>query len=146
YPEKEAPTLDEGTSIGVMARRDLRLTSIEDCILLCAQKNFVAAAHKGDMRLDAHKAVSVKGASVTVTGGYVSIGSGGKGVVKAGDDLTISCAGNLGAAAAGDVTVEGGGTATIRGGSVVIEGGSITLNGPVTVNGDLTVNGAINGG
>jgi len=138
YPEKEAPDLDDGTSIGVMARRDIRLTSIEHCIHLCAHKDLNAAAHSGSMRMKAQKQVSIQGGSVSVSGGWVSINSGGDVIVKAGA--------NLKAAAGADVSIEAGGTATIKGATVIIEGGTITLNGPVTVNGDLTVTGALNGG
>src|SRR5262249_31266730 len=41
YPEAEAPPLDEGTTIGVMSRKDLRFISVEDCILVCAKKNII---------------------------------------------------------------------------------------------------------
>ena len=51
----EAPALDAGTSMGLMSRRDLRLLSVEDCILVCAQKNVISTAHTGDMRLRAKK-------------------------------------------------------------------------------------------
>jgi type VI secretion system secreted protein VgrG len=138
YPEKEAPELDEGTSIGVLGRRDLRFTSIEDCILICAHKSLVASAHTGDMRLRAQKLVSIQGGSVSVSGGTVTVTSGG--------DVIIKACGDLLATAGADATIEAGGTATLKGATVVIEGGSITLNGPVTVNGDLTVNGSLSGG
>ncbi|APR88538.1 VgrG protein [Minicystis rosea] len=138
YPEKEAPELDDGTSVGIMGRRDIRLTSIEHCIHVCAHKDLIAAAHTGSMRMKAQKQVSIQGGSVSVSGGWVGINSGGDVIVKAGA--------NIQAAAGADVSIEAGGTATIKGATVIIEGGTITLNGPVTVNGDLTVTGALNGG
>lgn len=138
YPEKEAPDLDDGTSLGMMARRDLRLTSVDDCVVACAHKNVVATAHTGEMRLRAKKQVAIQGGSVNVSGGYVGVSSGG--------DIHVKAGGNIGAKAGGDASIEAGGTVTIKGGVVEIEGGTITLKGPVTVLGDLTVSGSINGG
>jgi len=76
YPEAEAPPLDEGTSIGLMARRDLRFMSVEHCIVLCARKNLFATGHTGDVRVRARLSQrkrtrepptgSVQGASATV--------------------------------------------------------------------------------
>ncbi|MFT3765788.1 MAG: type VI secretion system tip protein TssI/VgrG [Minicystis sp.] len=145
YPQKEAPELDDGTSLGVMARRDLRLNSIEDCILVCAHKNFVAAAHTGEMRLKAQKTVSVKGASVVVSGGYVGLDAGDLRATARGD-VTVTAGGDMAASAGGSVSIEAGGAVSIKGATVTIEGGTITLNGPVTVCGDLTVTGALHGG
>lgn len=146
YPQKEAPELDDGTSLGMMARKELRITSVEDCILVCAHKNLVAAAHTGEMRLKAQKTVSIQGGSVVASGGYVGLNAGGDFVVDAGGDAKVTAGGDLAASAGGSVSIEAGGAVSIKGATVTIEGGTITLNGPVTVCGDLTVTGAINGG
>ena len=138
YPEKEAPELDDGTSVGVMARRDLRLTSVDDCIVACAQKNVVATAHTGEMRLRAEKQVAIRGGSVQVTGGSIALSGG---------DVTVRASGDIGAKADGNASLEAGGHVTIKGGgTVMIEGGSIVLKGPVTVLGNLHVEGNITGG
>ena len=126
YPEAEAPPLDEGCSIGVMAREDLHLVSIEHCILVCAQKNLIASAHSGDMRLTADQTVSVTGGSVTVNGGSISLGSGGKTVIKAG----------------GDVEIEGA-NVTIKGGVITLDG-NVDITGHLHVAGDIFADGTIN--
>lgn len=138
YPEAEAPALDEGTSVGVMSRQDLRFMSVEDCILACAKKCVVMTSHTSDIRMHAKKSVSMTAGSIVGSAGTVSSSSSGDTSVIADADITISAGGNL--------TVEAGGDAVLTGATVTIKGGTITLEGPVTINGDLTVNGAINGG
>src|SRR5205814_2021413 len=64
YPAAEAPPLEEGTTIGVMSRRDLRMISVEDCILICAKKNLIGTAHTGDIRLTAKKTASISAGSI----------------------------------------------------------------------------------
>ncbi|MCC6524499.1 MAG: type VI secretion system tip protein VgrG [Polyangiaceae bacterium] len=146
YPDAESPPLDEETSVGILARRDLRLKSMEHCIQLCAHKNLIASAHTGDVRITAAGVAAIRSGSVTCGTGDVTVDASGDVSVTAGGDLAVDAAGTVGVSAGGDATIEAGGTITIKGGTVVIEGGSIALRGPVTVEGDLTVCGAINGG
>ena len=138
YPEAEAPPLDEATSIGVMARRDLRFMSIEHCIVLCAKKNLLATAHAGDARIKAKKMVAITGGSIVGSAGTVTFTSSG--------DTEVRADGNVKVVAGGNVSVEAGGDVTVVGATVTVQAGSITLDGPTTVNGDLTVAGAIHGG
>ena len=138
YPEAEAPPLDEGTSIGVMSRKDLRLLSVEDCILLCAKKNLIGAAHTGDMKLSAKNTMSLKAGGLTASAGSITLSSGDTIKVDANGDITVKSGGN--------VTVEAAGDVVVKGATVTVEAGSITLSGPVLVDGDLTVSGALNGG
>lgn len=138
YPAAEAPALDEGTTIGVMSRRDLRLISVEDCILVCAKKNLVGSAHTGDVKLTAKKTVAISGGSI--------VGSAGSIRLRASDTIDIDADGNITVTSAANIGVEAAGDVLIKGASVTIEGGSITLKGPTTVEGDLTVTGSLNGG
>jgi type VI secretion system VgrG family protein len=138
YPDAEAPPLDEGTSVGVMSRRDLRFVSVEDCILICAKKNLIGTAHTGDVRIKAQKTVSLTGGSIIGSAGTIKTKSSGDTEIAADGDITVSAGGNVAVEASGDVL--------IKGATVTIEGGTITLKGPVTVEGDLTVTGALHGG
>lgn len=138
YPEAEAPPLDAGTSIGVMSRRDLRLLSVEDCILVCAQKNVISTAHTGDMRLRAKKTMSLTAGGITGSAGTITLSSSGNTEVKADGDITVSAGGN--------VALEAGGDLVITAATVTIEAGTIKLVGDVIVDGNLTVNGQIQGG
>jgi type VI secretion system VgrG family protein len=139
YPEAEAPPLDEGTSVGVMARRDLRFMSIEHCIVLCAKKNVFATAHTGDVRIRAKKTISMNAGSIVGSAGSISTKSSGDTKIDADGDILANAAGGI-------VAVAGGSIAIYAGSVVTITGSSITLIGPVTVEGDLTVTGKISGG
>lgn len=125
YPEAEAPPLDEGTSLGVMSRHDLRILSVEDCILICAKKNLVASAHEGEMRLTAKQAILIRGGSVAISGSPITMDSGS----------------DIKARAAAKITIKAGGDVEIEGANVTIKGGKITLDGDVTVTKTLTVDG-----
>lgn len=138
YPEAEAPPLDAGTSIGVLSRRDLRLLSVEDCILLCAQKNVISTAHSGDMRLRAKNTMALTAGGITGSAGTIRFSSSGNTEVKADGDITVSAGGN--------VAIEAGGDLVITAATVTIEAGTIKLVGNVVVDGDLTVSGQIQGG
>ncbi|MFO0756965.1 MAG: type VI secretion system tip protein TssI/VgrG [Byssovorax sp.] len=137
YPEAEAPPLDAGTSIGVMSRHDLRITSVEDCIVLCAKKNLIGTAHTGDVRWKAQKTLSLTGGSIIGNAGTIKTHSKGNTEVKAEGDIILDADGNITIKAAGEVTIEAP-TITLK--------GEITLDGNVTVTGDLTVCGALHGG
>lgn len=119
YPEAVAPALDDGTSIGVMSRHDLRITSVEDCILVCAQKNLIGSAHEGDIRLTASETVRLEGASIEGYAGEVRVEA---------ENITVL--------ADGDVEIEAS--------SVTIRAPSITLDGSVTITGNLDVGGKLN--
>jgi len=71
YPEAEAPPLDDRVSLGVLAKKDILVKSVEDCILLCANKNLVASSHCGDIRLEAAQTVSISGPTIQATGDTV---------------------------------------------------------------------------
>ncbi|MBK8258835.1 MAG: type VI secretion system tip protein VgrG [Polyangiaceae bacterium] len=138
YPGAEPPPLDEGTSIGVMSKRDLRIISVEDCILVCAKKNVISTAHDGDWRLTASGTVAIKGGSIDGSAGSIKF--------KSSDTIDIDADGNITITSAGDIAVEAAGSLLLKGADVTVEGGTITLKGPTTVQGDLTVTGAISGG
>jgi uncharacterized protein (DUF2345 family) len=93
YPQREPPALDDNTSIGIMARHDLKLMSIEHCILACAQTHFIAAAHEGNMKFKAKKEVTIQGASITETAGQITL-SGGDILIQGGN-ITITASGKL---------------------------------------------------
>lgn len=137
YPEAEAPPLDAGTSIGVMSRHDLRITSVEDCILICAKKNLIGTAHTGDIRWKAQKTLSMNAGSIIGNAGTIKTHSKGNTELKAEADIVIDADGNVTIKAAGEVQIEAP-TVTIK--------GEIKLDGNVTVTGDLTVAGALHGG
>lgn len=138
YYPTEAPPLEEGTTIGVMSRRDLRVISVEDCVLVCAKKNLIGSAHTGDIRLTARKTASISAGSIH--------GSAGSITLKSSDTIDIDADGNITVTSAGNIAVEAAGDVLIKGATVTIEGGAITLKGPTTIEGDLTVTGGINGG
>jgi len=137
YPEHEAPILDEHTSVGIMGRHDIKLVSSEHCILQCAEKNFIATAHTGDMRLKAKQQVSIVGGSILGSAGHISLSSGDKIAVEAAGDMTVESGGTLSVKAA-DIELEAA--------TVTIKAGTITLEGLTLVDGDLMVSGAIHGG
>jgi hypothetical protein len=128
YPEAEAPELDDGTSLGVMSRRDLRIHSVEDCILVCANKNLIGSAHEGDVRLHAKETVLLQGGSLQ--------GSAGQVAFNASEDTKIEAGGAIAMKAAADVTIEGA--------TVTISAGVIRLVGSVFVEGDLMCSGNSN--
>jgi len=127
YPEYEPPPLGEGTSIGVMAREDIKVMSIEHCILVCAHKNLIASAHTGDMRLTAENTVAIKGAKITGEADQVIVSAGG---VSVG-------AGTITMEASGDVTIKAGGTITLEAPDVIVDG-NLTVTGTTTLEGKLT--------
>lgn len=127
YPHAEAPPLDENVSLGVMSRRDLRVHSVEDCILLCAKKNLVGSAHTGDVKLTAEKTVSLTGGSITGSAGTISLEST-----------------NAKIHASGDIEIKADGSMVLKSPSVTIEADTIRLVGTVLVDGDLFVSGASN--
>ncbi|MEZ4294667.1 MAG: type VI secretion system tip protein TssI/VgrG [Polyangiaceae bacterium] len=138
YPAAEAPPLEEGTTIGVMSRRDLRMISVEDCILICAKKNVISTAHTGDMKLTAKKTVSITGGSIQGSAGSIKL--------KSSDTIDIDADGNITITSAGDIGIEAAGSLLLKGADVTVEGGSITLKGDTTVQGNLTVTGSLIGG
>lgn len=127
YPEAEAPPLDGTVSLGVMSKHDLRIHSIEDCILICAKKNLIGSAHDGDVKLTAENTVALKGGSITGSAGTISLDS---------DETKIK--------ASGDIDVEAGGTVTIKAATVEVHAGLIRLVGTVMVDGDFFVRGDSN--
>jgi type VI secretion system VgrG family protein len=139
YPEAEAPPLDEGTSIGVMSRRDLRFISVEDCILVCAKKCIVATAHTGDIKMKAKRTISMAAGSIIDSAGTIKTHSSSETTIESDDVIAIEAASTVMIHSGGDVVIKGDG-------SVTITAPDITLEGPVTIKGDLTVTGAINGG
>lgn len=138
YPDREAPPLDEGTSVGVMSRHDLRVLSVEDCILLCAKKNLIGTAHTGDVRLKAAKTVSITGGSIVGTAGNIKL--------KASDTIEIDADGNITITSAANIAIEAAGSVVISGAEVTLEAGAITLQGDTKVVGNLTVTKQIIGG
>jgi type VI secretion system VgrG family protein len=117
YPDAPAPPLDDGTSLAMMSRRDLRVTSVEDCILLCAQKNIIGTAHEGDIRLTAKNSVLVRAGGIHMSAGTVTVDSKTT-RIKATSKIEIE---------APEILIKG----------------AITLDGPVTVTGNLKVLGEI---
>ncbi|NUO48969.1 MAG: type VI secretion system tip protein VgrG [Polyangiaceae bacterium] len=136
YPEAEAPKLDEGTSLGVMARRDLRVHSVEDCILLCANKNLIGSAHNGDARLHAQKTVQLQGGSIHGSAGQIAFDSSGDVKVDAKGSVTVNADGNITLDAAADIAIDGT--------TVTITADTIRLVGTVLVQGNLFVTGETN--
>ena len=136
YPEAEAPKLDEGTSLGVMAKKDLRVHSIEDCILVCAHKNLIGSAHTGDARFYAQKTILLQGGAIQGSAGDIKLDSSGNVKVKAAGDITVD--------ADGSVKVKAGSEVTVDAPSVTITAGTIRLVGTVLVEGDLFVSGNSN--
>ena len=128
YPEAEAPKLDEGTSLGVMARKDLRVHSVEDCILLCANKNLIGSAHEADVRFHAKKTILLQGGSIQGSAGAISFDSSG--------DVKVAAGGSVKVNADGEVTVDAS--------SVTITASTIRLVGTVLVEGDLFCTGSSN--
>jgi hypothetical protein len=118
YPEAVAPPLDDGTSVGVMSRRDLRVTSTEDCVLLCGYKNLIGSAHVGDVRLTAKETLRLEGTTIA---GYA-------------EEVRIE-AENVMVTATEDIEIEAR--------SMTIRARNITLAGSVYVTGDLTVGGKL---
>jgi uncharacterized protein (DUF2345 family) len=118
YPAQEAPPLDEQTSVGVMARHEMRLVSIEDCILACAKKNVIATAHTGDMKLTAKKEIAIQGGSISCSGGHVAITSGK------------------------DILIKADGTITIQGAKIVLKG-DVTVEDNLNAKKDVTVGGVL---
>lgn len=118
YPEAIAPSLDDGTSVGIMSRRDFRLTSVEDCILVCANKNLIGSAHTGDIRLAAKEAITITAAGIHLSAGTVTVDSE-------------------------NTTIDARDTVEIDARNVIIKAPSIFLDGCVTINGDLDVYGKL---
>jgi hypothetical protein len=127
YPDAEAPPLPDDVTLGIMSRKDMRIHSIEDCILICAHKHIVATAHTGDIRLIADQTISMKAGSIVGSAGSVSIDAGG---------ITVKAKGDIKITAGGDIIVEAA--------NVKVTAGTIDLVGTVTVDGDLTVTGKSN--
>jgi uncharacterized protein (DUF2345 family) len=136
YPEAEAPKLDDGTSLGVMARKDLRVHSVEDCILLCANKNLIGSAHTGDARIHAKKTILLQGGSIQGTAGSIALDSSG--------DVKVDAAGNVIVNADGNINLDAAAEVTIDGSTVTITADTIRLVGTVLVQGDLFVSGDSN--
>jgi len=139
YPEHEAPILGEHTSVGIMGRYDIKLVSDEHCILQCAEKNFVATAHTGDMHLKAKQQISVVGGSISGSAGYIGLSSGGDIEASATADITVDAGADITISAGGDIAITAGGVVTISAASIV-------LKGPTCVEGDLVVTGSVEGG
>ncbi|HHH30816.1 MAG TPA: type VI secretion system tip protein VgrG [Polyangiaceae bacterium] len=118
YPEAIAPPLDDGTSVGIMSRHDFRLTSVEDCILVCANKNLIGSAHTGDIRLTAKDATTITAAGIHLSATTVTIGSE-------------------------NTTIKASDTVEIEAQTVIVKAPSILLDGSVTITGDLTVCGKL---
>jgi type VI secretion system VgrG family protein len=139
WPEEEAPPLDDGTSVGVLSRRDLRFTSVEDCILVCARKNIIGTAHTGDIRLRARKTISMNAGSIIGNAGTIKTHSTSETTITSDDVIALNAATTIMIDSSGDVVIKASG-------SVTITAPDITLEGPVTIKGDLTVTGAFKGG
>ncbi len=123
YYPVPAPELDEGTTFGVMSRRDLRLTSVEDCILICAKKNLIGSAHEGDIRMVALNAIEL-----TTTG----------------PDSTISLTSPTIELDSDNTTIKATEKVEIEAARVVIYATKgILLHGSVTITGNLTVGGKL---
>src|SRR6185369_13369255 len=89
YPEAEAPPLDEGTSIGVMSRNDLRVIIVEDCVLVCARKNIIGTAHTGDIRLRAAKTISMNAGSIIGNAGTIKTHSTSETTIESDDVIAV---------------------------------------------------------
>jgi hypothetical protein len=139
YPETEAPPLDDGTSIGVMARKDLRCISVEDCILLCAKKNILGTAHTGDIRLRAKKTIYLGAGSIIGEAGIIHTHSTLETTLISDDVMALNAANTIMIDSSGEISIKADG-------NITIQSPSITINGPVKINGDLTVSGKISQG
>jgi type VI secretion system VgrG family protein len=128
FPEVEAPPLSNEVSLGIMARRDLRIHSIEDCILICAEKNLVGSAHTGDVRLNAHQTVQLAASAIEGTSATIHFQSSDR--TQIGSDATMDLV-------AGDAL-------NLQGTTVTITAGQIKLVGNVMVEGNLFVAGESN--
>jgi type VI secretion system VgrG family protein len=135
YPEAEAPPLDEGTTVGVMSRKDLRFISVDDCILVCAKKNIIETAHTGDIRMRAKKTISMAAGAIIGNAGTIKTKSTGDTEIVADADITIS--------AGGAVAIEADGEILIKAPTITLQG-AITLDGKVTVTGFLDAKGGSN--
>jgi type VI secretion system VgrG family protein len=138
YPEAEAPPLDDHTSVGVMARRDVRMISVECSIHACAKKNIIGTAHTGDIRLRAAKTISMNAGSIIGNAGLIKTHSSSETNIVSDDVIEINAASTIIIDSSGDVVI-------MAGGNVNITGPTIYLNGPVHIQGNLTVSGTING-
>ncbi len=127
-PGVDIPRLHDGTSFGLMARRDLRLLSAEDCVIVCAQKNLIGTAHDGDVRFHAGGSLSLRGADIRADASPAAF--------KVSGTMTIK--------ADGDLTVEAGGGLTLKASSVSIEAADIRCAGNVRIDGNLFVAGSRN--
>jgi hypothetical protein len=123
YPDYEPPPLDDGTSVGIMGRQDLYLTSIEHCILACAHKNLIATAHDGDMHLQAKNEMTMKAASIEESAGQITL---------AGGDILIT---------GRNITITASGVLKLEGASVEINKGPLTVEKETTLQANLTTGG-----
>jgi uncharacterized protein (DUF2345 family) len=152
FPGSTAPVLLPTTSVGVMARRELQVMSLEDCVLVCGEKNVTITAHTGSLKLQAMQQAEISAGSISMSGSPIVLTSGttidvsadGTITVKAGGDVHVKAAGAVKVEAGGDVEVKAAGTAKVQGGTVDVSGPT-TVRGAVTVLGDLRVAGTING-
>lgn len=117
YPNDVSLPLDEGTSFGVMSRRDLRILSVEDCILVCAKKNLVQSAHDGDVRVTAGQLITLEGAEIKGKAQKIQMQSGSHSISSGGVTITAS--------------------------KVTIKAADIKLEGDVHITRSLTVDGEI---
>jgi type VI secretion system VgrG family protein len=132
HPEQEAPPLPEDTSIGVMARGELHLVSVEDCILSCAQKNWVAAAHEGSMKLSAKKTIELEAESYIQHATSSEVYVENRYVIE-GEFLILDGKSGL--------TLQSKGEVTIKAPRVRIDSESVEITGSLSVGGRLTVAG-----
>lgn len=126
YPQANAPPLDEGTSVGVMSRADLRIVSVEDCVLVCAHKNLIGSAHTGDIRLTAEGAVAIRSASIVATTGDITVDASGDIRIKAAN-IVVECE-NL------DIEAHG---------RTRVSTSHLTVENSTTICGDLNVTGRV---
>lgn len=136
YPEAEAPPLDEGTSVGVMSRRDMRFTSVEDCIVVCAKKNIIGTAHTGDIRLKAKKTISMTAGSIIGEAGTIRTHSSSETTIASDDVIALDAASTIMISSGGEIVISADGNINVR-------APSITINCPVKINGVLTVTGEV---
>ena len=137
YPEAEAPPLDSAVTVGVMSKNDIRVTSVEDCITLCAKKHLIGSAHTGDVRWVAAHTVFLAGGNIFGTAGEIKFKASECFIVKAVDNILLGTDADCLVVAAGDIGMNAAG--------VVIEAGTIRIIGDVTIVGNLKVTGKING-
>ena len=136
YPEAEAPPLDDGTSVGVMSRRDLRFVSVEDCILWCAKKNVIGTAHTGDIRLRAKKTISMTAGSIIGNAGTIKTHSTSETTIQSDNVIALEAASSLMIHSGGEIVINADGNITVT-------SPSITINCPVKINGILIVSGDV---